>query len=237
MEQINILVIEDDREINRLISEHLNSEGYHVVSTYQGEEGLHAFRSQSFHLVILDLMLPIVDGFEVLKEIREEKTIPVFILSAKYEENDKIRGLGLGADDYMTKPFGLGEFTARVKAQLRRSLQFSGDAAAHSDVLHYLDIEMNTSTYEVTVGRKQVALTAKEFEILKLFLQNPKKVFTKSQIFRTVWCGDYLNDENTVMVHIRRLREKIEPDPSAPSYIKTIWGIGYKLSEDLPCSN
>lgn len=232
MDDIKILVVEDDLEINRLIAEHLSREGYTTVSTFNGTDAIAKLYSDSYHMVILDVMMPVVDGYEVLQKIREKGNTPVLILSARCQETDKIIGLGLGADDYMTKPFGMGELTARVKAQLRRYLKFSNEADNKMQALKHLDIEMDISTFEVKVAGKPVALTAKEFEILKLFMQYPKKVFTKSQLFKSIWGEEYLNDENTVMVHIRRLREKIENDPSNPKYIQTVWGIGYKLAED-----
>jgi len=229
---IKILVVEDDREINQLVSSHLSREGYTVESVYDGGDAVKRLISGFYHMVILDLMIPVVDGYEVLRKIREKEKIPVLILSAKGEETDKIIGLGLGADDYMIKPFSLGELTARIKAQLRRYLYFSGTDENEKQILKHLDIVMDTSSYELKVGSREVALTAKEFEIFKLFMSNPRKVFTKTQIFNSVWVEDYINDENTVMVHIRRLREKIEDEPSNPKYIQTVWGIGYKLAEE-----
>jgi len=228
---IKILVIEDDFEINRLVTEHLSREGYSTVSAFNGVDAIQKLSSCPFELVILDIMLPKVDGYEVLHKIRSSGNTPVLILSAKCQETEKIIGLGLGADDYMTKPFGIGELTARVKALLRRSLRFSTDNCS-KEIIKHLDIEMNTSTFEVYIGERLVLLTAKEFEILKLFMQNPKRVYTKVQLFKSIWGEEYLKDENTVMVHIRRLREKIENDPSNPKYIQTVWGIGYKLVEE-----
>ncbi|ACL75514.1 response regulator transcription factor [Ruminiclostridium cellulolyticum] len=232
VEQIKILIVEDDREINRLIADNLVKEGYCAISTHDGAAAVEKLRADEFQLVILDIMLPKVGGYEVLQKIREKGNTPVLILSAKCEETDKIIGLGLGADDYLAKPFGIGELTARVKAQLRRYLNFSWETDKRTQIIRHMNIEMNVDTYEVKVGDNSVTLTAKEFEILKLFLQNPRKVFTKNQLFKSIWGENYINDENTVMVHIRRLREKIEKDPSNPSYIQTIWGIGYKLVEE-----
>ena len=229
-----ILVVEDDLEINRLVSEHLSREGYEVDRAFNGLEAFQRLSSGDFQMVILDVMMPVADGYEVLQKIRTMGNIPVLILSAKCGESDKIIGLGLGADDYMTKPFSMGELTARVKAQLRRYIKFSAETEADKKalVIKHLDIEMDMDSFEVKAGGRLIALTAKEFEILKLFMQNPRKVFTKTQLFRSVWGENYLNDENTVMVHIRRLREKIEQDPSNPRYIQTVWGIGYKLKEE-----
>jgi DNA-binding response OmpR family regulator len=232
LDVINILVIEDDREINQLISKYLSKEGYQVISVFDGREALIKLSSEMFQLVILDLMLPYVDGYEVLRKIRGNSKIPVLILTSKCEETEKIIGLGLGADDYMTKPFSIGELTARVKAQIRRYLFFSiGEGGRENQVLKHLGIEMNLDNHMVKIDDEAVMLTAKEFEILKLFMSNPQKVFTKTQVFNSVWGEEYMNDENTVMVHIRRLREKVEKDPSNPRYIQTVWGIGYKLTE------
>jgi DNA-binding response OmpR family regulator len=229
MADIRILVVEDDREINRLIAEALRREGYAASCAHDGAEALRLLAAERFQMVILDLMMPQVDGYEVLRHIRAEGETPVLILSAKGGESDKIAGLGLGADDYMAKPFGVGELVARVRAQLRRYLAHAPEAR-EAAVIRRGDIAMDTRTYEVAVGGRPVSLTAKEFEILKLFMQNPKQVFTKSQLFRSVWGEDYMSDENTVMVHIRRLREKVEDDPSDPRRILTVWGIGYKLA-------
>ena len=226
-----ILVAEDDLEINRLITEHLSREGYSVTAVHSGEEAAGKLASNAFDLIILDLMLPKLDGYEVLYRIRSKGNIPVLILSAKCTETDKIIGLGLGADDYMTKPFGVGELTARVRALLRRSVKQPADIG-NTVLIRHLDIEMNTETFEVLVAGRPVTLTAKEFDILKLFMQNPRRVFTKAQLFNAIWKDEYLKDENTVMVHIRRLREKIESNPSDPRYIQTVWGIGYKLVEE-----
>ncbi len=229
-----ILVAEDDPEINKLVSEHLSREGYSVDHAFDGQDAIRKVSSVSYQMVILDIMMPAADGYDVLQKIRKMGNIPVLILSAKSEETDKIIGLGLGADDYMTKPFSMGELTARVKAQLRRYLQFSSEAEENQKemIIRHLDIEMDTNSFEVKAGGRLISLTAKEFEILKLFLLNPKKVFTKTQLFKAVWGENYINDENTVMVHIRRLREKIELNPSNPEYIQTVWGIGYKLKEE-----
>lgn len=227
-----ILIVEDDRAIHEMMVTYLQQEGYETTSAYTGEEALNRIRQSPPQLLILDLMLPGVDGYEVLRRVRESHNIPVLILSAKGEEVDKIIGLGLGADDYVTKPFGLGELSARVKAMLRRYFYFNPNPQDHaSSVLTHGELAINLHTYEVTSRIGKTMLTAKEFDILKLFLYHPSRVFTKSQIFQAVWKEDHLSDENTVMVHIRRLRTKIEPDPSNPEYIQTVWGIGYKLGE------
>jgi DNA-binding response OmpR family regulator len=232
VDKIRILVVEDDKEINRLVTDNLLKEGYSIDNVYDGAAALEKMKSGYYQMVILDIMLPRVDGYEVLQKIREYGNTPVLILSAKCQETDKIIGLGLGADDYLSKPFGIGELTARVKAQLRRYLRFSSEGEKKTEIIKHLDIVMDTCTYEVTIGGIPTALTAKEFELLKLFMSHPKKVFTKNQLFRIIWGEEFLKDENTVMVHIRRLREKIEKEPSNPKYIQTIWGIGYKLVEE-----
>jgi DNA-binding response OmpR family regulator len=232
MQSARILVIEDDAEINQLVTKYLNKEGFDTQSVHNGKEAITHISSQEYQLIILDLMLPKVDGLEVLRKIREKKTLPVIVLSAKDREMDKIRALELGADDYITKPFTIGELIARVKAQLRRFMDFNSDSgAAEPKVLKYGDLELDMSTYEVSAGGQKKPLTAKEFAILKLFLSNPTRVFSKSQIFQVVWQDDSMADDNTVMVHINRIRTKIERDMSNPEYIQTVWGIGYKLGK------
>lgn len=233
MDNINILVVEDDREINMLISRYLRKEGYNISSALNGKEALIEFSKRAYHMIILDLMLPEIDGMEVMRRIRDKSTMPILILSAKGEEMDKVLGLGLGADDYMTKPFSIMELVARVKAQLRRNIYFnkSSEEENRNEALSHGDIKLDLKSYIAVKNGHDIKLTAKEFEILKLFLTDRNRVFTKSQIFNKVWGQDYMSDENTVMVHIRRLREKIEDDPSKPQYIQTVWGIGYKLGE------
>ncbi|WP_199615455.1 response regulator transcription factor [Paenibacillus alkalitolerans] len=227
-----ILIVEDDIEINQLITKYLKKEGFDIHSAYDGKEALSYISNHEYQLAILDLMLPHIEGHEVLRNIREKKTIPVIILSAKDREMDKIMGLELGADDYITKPFTIGELIARVKAQLRRYTEFNSDASgSEAVILKHGELELNLNTFEVTVAGRIKTLTAKEFGILKLFLANPARVFTKSQIFESVWREESISDDNTVMVHINRLRAKIEKDPSNPVYIQTVWGFGYKLGE------
>lgn len=227
-----ILLVEDDIEINRLVAKYLAKEGFEIDSAYDGDEALALIRDHEYQLVILDLMLPHVDGQEVLRRIRAKGTIPVLILSARDSEIDKILGLELGADDYMTKPFTIGELVARVKAQLRRYVDFNRETAGReADVMVHGDLALNADTFEVEVAGEKKSLTAKEFAILKLFLTHPTRVFTKSQIFEAVWREESLSDDNTVMVHINRLRAKIEHDPSHPVHIQTVWGFGYKLGE------
>ncbi len=230
MNSIRILIIEDDVEINQLVAKYLNKEGFDTHSAYNGKEALSYISNQEYQLIILDLMLPKIDGQEVLREIRKQSTMPVIILSAKDRETDKILGLELGADDYITKPFTIGELLARVKAQLRRSTKWISDnSLADTKIIRHGDLELNTGTYEVTVAGQLKSLTSKEFAILKLFMENPTRVFTKTQIFENVWKEESLSDDNTVMVHINRLRVKIEADPANPIFILTVWGFGYKF--------
>ncbi|WP_333861972.1 response regulator transcription factor [Clostridium sp.] len=225
-----ILIIEDDEEINNLIYNTLKKEKYNIIQAFNGEDAINKYYNDTFQLVILDLMLPYIDGLEVLKKIREESTVPVIILSAKDQETDRVIGLGMGADDYIIKPFFTRELTARVKSQLRRYLNYNRTQPKNS-ILHYLDLELNTLNYKVFKKTKELNLTPKEFQLLKLFLENPDRVFTKAQIFNNVWENKYIHDDNTVMVNIKRLRNKIEDNPNTPKYISTVWGIGYKLGE------
>lgn len=228
LEKSKILIVEDDEEINNLIFHSLKKEGYDIVQFFDGKEAVEKY-SNSFNLVILDLMLPYVDGIEVLRQIRTVNNAPVIILSAKDEETDRIIGLGMGADDYMVKPFSTRELVARVKAQLRRYVYYNEDK--HNSVLTYDKLKLDTSNYKVFKENKELNLTHIEFELLKFFLENPDRVFTKAQIFNNVWKNEYVNDDNTVMVHIKRLRNKIEDNLNDPKYIVTVWGIGYKLGE------
>ncbi len=230
-EKISILVVDDDREICGLIHDLLSKDGYCVHCAYTGENAIRLLDCNRYHLAVLDIMLPGMDGYEILSRIRQKDFMPVMIISAKGDEYDKVIGLGLGADDYMSKPFRNNELRARVKSLLRRYLYYSGENEKRETVLKHMDIEMDIEKREVKIGGKDVSLTAKEFDILKLFLENPRKVFTKNQIFTAVWNEDYLGNENTLNVHISRLRDKIEKDAQHPVYIQTIWGIGYKLDE------
>lgn len=237
MENGYVLVVEDDREVNELIIRSLKTENINGKSVFNGRDAEQELKTNSYDLVILDLMIPHIDGLELLGRIRKTMQIPVIILSAKGEEADKVIGLGLGADDYITKPFSVNELKARVKAHLRRQFYSKGDSTttaeeAHSPhLIYHGDMELNLHTYQCTVNGTTYDLKAKEFEILKLFLTNPNRVFTKSQIYQHVWNDQYMEDENTVMVHIRRIRKKIEDDPSDPQRIQTVWGIGYKMGD------
>jgi DNA-binding response OmpR family regulator len=233
LDRINILIVEDDEEINNLISRTLRKEGYNIVQAFNGRSALEEYKKLKFHAILLDIMLPIIDGIEIMRRIREKSTVPILILSAKGEETDRIIGLGLGADDYIVKPFSVAELVARVKAQLRRYIYFNdfSNGKDKIDVITHGDLTVDLEKTLVRKNGQDVQLTAKEFKILRLFITSPNKVFTKAQIFDNVWDAEYIGDDNTVMVHIRRLRNKIEDNPNEPKYMLTVWGIGYKLGE------
>lgn len=227
-----ILLIEDDTSISEMVENYLKKEGFIITTAFNGEEGLYKFLNNSFDLIILDIMMPKLDGMEVMRIVREKSLIPILIMSAKDSDVDKAVGLGLGADDYIAKPFSMVELSARVKAALRRANQYSNsDKREEVKIINVNDLTIDLQNYLVTKNGENLQLTSKEFEILKLFALNPKRVFTKTQIYSSIWNDDYLGDENVINVHMRRLREKIENNPSQPEYIKTLWGIGYKLGE------
>ena len=282
---MRLLLIEDDLEISQMLKQYLETENFEVQCAFDGEEACEVFgeETETFSLVLLDLMIPKISGIEVLQYIRETSLVPVLILSAKDTETDKTLGLGLGADDYITKPFSMVEVLARIKANIRRSTKYasyaaigaavskvpgkvfsngaatvthaatgkmsdkvplSADALLHASAVTPTadldessvafcagDLTVNPETYSVTKSGRVVTLTAKEFEILCLFLKNPKKVYTKAQLYAMVWNDVYMGDENAVNVHISRLRNKIEDNPREPKYIVTVWGIGYKLGD------
>lgn len=227
--KMRILLVEDDLEIGMMLKDYLETENFEVVMARDGREACEQFGASCFDLVLLDLMIPIVSGMDVLQHIRKDSVVPVIIVSAKDSEADKTLGLGLGADDYITKPFSVAEVLARVKANIRRSTQYNGDSSKQEEMIRAGEIEMNLADYTVTKAGNKIDLTAKEFEILKLLMQNPRKVYTKEQIYSLVWKDAYYGDENAVNVHISRLRNKLEEDARNPRYVVTIWGIGYKL--------
>ncbi len=228
---MKLLLIEDDNEISCMLKEYLNRENYDVVCAADGEEACEKFESDAYSLVLLDLMIPKISGMDVIQHIRKKSTVPIIIVSAKDTDVDKTLGLGLGADDYITKPFSMTEVLARIKANIRRSTQYSKSEKPQNETLAVGDLIMNLSEYTVTKRNKQIFLTAKEYEILKLLIQNPKKVYTKAQIYSLIWNDAYMGDENAVNVHISRLRNKIEDNPRTPKYVMTVWGIGYKLGD------
>ena len=231
MNPYRILLVEDDAEISEMLKNYLETENYEVACALDGQHACAMFDDTPFDLVLLDLMIPKVSGMGVMQHIREKSYVPIIILSAKDSESDKTLGLGLGADDYITKPFSVVEVLARIKAALRRTMQYDGAAADAPALLKAGELTMNPADYTVKKGEETIELTAKEFEILKLLMQNPKKVYTKEQLYSLVWNDAYCGDENAVNVHISRLRNKIEEDPRSPKYVLTVWGIGYKLGE------
>ncbi|GGD59598.1 response regulator transcription factor [Paenibacillus nasutitermitis] len=225
-----LLLVEDDRNIREIVSDHLTREGYQVVIAIDGEQAKRFFSQDVFDLIILDLMLPGINGMDLLQQIRLKSWIPVLIVSAKDGDVDKALGLGFGADDYLAKPFSLIELTARVKAAIRRSKVTSeANALSEARTILIFDLIIDSDNFSVRKNGVEIKLTAKEFQILRLFAVHPNRVFTKAQIYEQIWNEEYYGDENVINVHMRRLREKIEDNPSTPRYIKTLWGIGYKL--------
>ena len=233
---MKILLVEDDIEISDMLKNFLSTENFEVTASYNGKDACQKFFMDKYSLVLLDLMVPGLSGMEVLKNIREASTVPVIIISAKDSDSDKTLGLGMGADDYITKPFSVTEVLARIKANIRRSTQYAADtsnsAGEEETIIEKGGLIINTNDYSVYKNGSKIELTIKEFEILKLLFLNPKKVFTKEQIYSSVWNDAYMGDENAVNVHISRLRNKIEEDKKNPEYIVTVWGIGYKAGDD-----
>lgn len=230
MKDIRILIADDDKEIRNLLKIYLERELYMVDTAVNGEEALQLFNQNNYNLVILDLMMPKVDGIEVCRKLRDKTNVPILMLTAKDHEIDKILGLSIGADDYITKPFSIHEVVARVKALMRRFLVLgSNTTAQEKTILAFKGLTIDLNTYTVHTNKEEISLTGKELELLKFFTSNPGQVFTKTQLFRNVWNDNYIEDDNTVMVHIRKLRKKIEINPSNPKFIQTVWGIGYKF--------
>lgn len=226
-----VLLIEDDLSIIEMVGNHLMKDGFLVTTALDGEEGIAKFKQDTYDLVVLDIMMPKLDGLEVVKKIRETSAVSVLIMSAKDSDVDKALGLGFGADDYIAKPFSLIEFSARVKAAIRRATKYSHQAEATTEIPNVIicgTLRIDLDNFAVTKHDEEIKLTSKEFDILKLFVTNPNRVFTKAQIYGFIWNDDYYGDENVINVHIRRLREKIEDQPSEPRFLKTLWGIGYK---------
>ena len=229
METYHILVVEDDPDINRLLCRILTDGGYDVRPAFSGSEAVLWAEQYEYDLVLLDLMLPGLTGEEFIAQMRRKKTMPILVLSAKAGLEDRVNVLRLGADDFIPKPFDNAEVLARVEAQLRRYRQFSAPAEA-GEVLRLGDLVLDREAVRVTAGGKDVALTAREFEILALLLSHPKKVYTREQLYENVWGGEYMGDDNTVNVHISNLRSKLGK-VSDREYIKTVWGIGFKMNE------
>ena len=224
-----ILIIEDEEVIADLEKDYLELSGFEVEIKNNGKDGLDAALNDDFSLVILDLMLPEMDGFEVCKRIREERNIPIIMVSAKKEDIDKIRGLGLGADDYMTKPFSPSELVARVKAHLNRYDRLVGSTQKKNDLIEIRGLQIDKTARRVWVDKEEKAFTTKEFDLLAFLAENPNRVYTKEEIFREIWDMDSIGDIATVTVHIKKIREKIEYDSANPQYIETIWGVGYRF--------
>ncbi len=224
-----ILIIEDEASIAELERDYLEIHGYQVDMEHSGDTGLSRALKESYDLIILDLMLPKVDGFEICRKIRGEKDTPIIMISAKKEDIDKIRGLGLGADDYMIKPFSPGEMVARVKAHLARYNRFKGTQEQKNEEIRIRGLMIDKTSRRVQVNGEEVAFTTKEFDLLAYLALNPNRVFSKDQLFDRIWGQEAFGDISTVTVHIRKLREKVELDPSNPQYIETIWGAGYRF--------
>ncbi|MDE6604189.1 MAG: response regulator transcription factor [Lachnospiraceae bacterium] len=224
-----ILIVEDEEAIADLEKDYLELSDFEVTIENTGDKGLEAALSGSFDLVILDLMLPGVDGFEVCKRIREEKNIPIIMVSAKKDDIDKIRGLGLGADDYMTKPFSPSELVARVKAHMARYDRLVGSNQKVNDIIEIRGLKIDKTARRVYVDGEERVFTTKEFDLLTFLAENPNHVYSKEELFREIWDMDSIGDIATVTVHIKKIREKIEFDTAKPQYIETIWGIGYRF--------
>ena len=224
---MNILVCDDDKEIVEAIEIYLSQEGYHVLKAYDGIQALQIMEKEDIQLLVIDVMMPKLDGIRATLKIREKSAIPIIILSAKSEDVDKILGLNIGADDYMTKPFNPLELVARVKSQLRRYTQLGNIAAEEGENIYQVGgLMINDDLKEVSVEGEPVKLTPIEYNILLLLVKNPGKVFSIEQIYERIW-----NEDNTVAVHIRHIREKIEINPKEPRYLKVVWGIGYKIEK------
>lgn len=226
----HILVCDDEKDIVTALGIYLKSDGYQVYEAYNGKEALDIIRSKEFHLVLMDIMMPEMDGIEAMVKIREISNVPVILLTAKSEDTDKVLGLTVGADDYITKPFNPVELQARVKSQLRRYMQL-GSGQVQPSRITIGGIELDDKSKEVFLDGEKVNLTRTEYDILKLLMEHPGEVFSPNQIYETVWKDSPYGIENTVAVHIRHLREKLEYNPAEPRYLKVVWGRGYKMEE------
>jgi DNA-binding response OmpR family regulator len=225
-----ILIIEDDPSIGELQRDYLEINGFNVELIESGKEGLEHALTNKYDLIIVDLMLPHVDGFEICRQVRAVKDIPILIVSAKKEDIDKIRGLGLGADDYVIKPFSPSELVARVKAHLARYDRLSGNKEVGKQEIRIRGLTIEETSRRVYVNNNEVNLTAKEFELLTFLAKHPNRVFSKEELFELIWGLDLVGDTTTVTVHIRKIRGKIEMDPANPQFIDTVWGAGYRFS-------
>jgi len=230
MRDISILIADDEEEIANLIAIHLEKEGYHVIKVSDGQEAVHVVETQSIDLLILDIMMPKLDGYEVTRRVREKHNMPIIFLSAKTSDFDKVQGLVIGADDYVTKPFTPIELVARVNAQLRRFMKLNQPNVNNITCVEYGGLVISLDQRTVTLYGECIELTPKEFDILYLLASHPKKVFSVENIFRQVWGEAYFEGGNTVMVHIRTLRKKLEEDIRKDKWIKTVWGVGYTFN-------
>lgn len=234
MEKGTILIVDDEKEIRDLVDIYLKSDGYNTIKACDGVQAINLLQENDVDLIILDVMMPNLNGIEACLKIREMKEMPIIMLSAKSEDIDKILGLNMGADDYLTKPFNPLELVARVKSQLRRFYKFGNkvmSAENDEDVIQIDELIMNLETHEVSFGDNMIKLTPTEFDILSLLAKSRGKVFSIENIYESVWNQEFMTSDNTVMVHIRKIREKIEEDPRNPRFIKTVWGVGYKIEK------
>lgn len=226
-----LLLVDDEAEIIKLMQIYLEHEGYRLLTARDGLEALDIVNKETIDLMVLDLMMPGMDGLQACIRIRETQKFPIIMLSAKGQELDKITGLSVGADDYVTKPFSPLELVARIKSQLRRTRNYSGEAADKGSEIEIGGLLVNSATHEVSVEGQPVKLTPREFAILELLARNRGQVLSMEQIYSKVWKEQYLDSHNTLMVHIRKIREKIEDNPRQPKYLKTVWGVGYKIEK------
>lgn len=232
-----ILIVDDEKEIRDLVEIYLKGDGYETIQAGDGEEALEILKTEDVDLIILDIMMPKLNGIEACLRIRQEREMPIIMLSAKSEDMDKILGLNMGADDYLTKPFNPLELVARVKSQLRRFYKFNPKVSniqlieEEENKVILDDLEINLDTHQVIIEGKEIKLTPTEFDILVLLAKNRGKVFSIENIYKSVWGQEFMESDNTVMVHIRKVREKTEENPRKPKYIKTVWGVGYKIEK------
>ena len=224
-----ILIIEDEEAIADLEKDYLELSGFEVEIANRGDVGLEKALNEDYDLIILDLMLPEVDGFDICRQVRQEKNIPIIMVSAKKDDIDKTRGLGLGADDYMTKPFSPSELVARVKAHMERYNRLVGSSAVKNDIIEIRGIKIDKTARRIWVNGEEKTFTTKEFDLLTFLAENPNRVFTKAELFRQIWDMESVGDIATVTVHIKKIREKIEFNTAKPQYIETIWGVGYRF--------
>ena len=232
MAQYHILVVDDDKEIVDSISIFLQNDDYYVIKAYDGMEAMERLNDNEVHLILLDVMMPKMDGIKALLKIREKRNIPVILVSAKSEDTDKIIGLNMGADDYITKPYNPLELLARVKSQLRRYTTLGNMDQKNGNVIQVGSLRLDTDKKELTVDEEAIKLTPIEYKIVELFMNNLGRVFSIDEIYEKVWNEPSFNADNVVAVHIRRIREKIEINPKEPKYLKVVWGIGYKIDKN-----